>query len=139
MATTETIARYSREHNGANVLTLGATLVSAGRGARDRDDVADDADAEPRYIRRLAKIRDAGDRRLRSEAVTHDETSCSELIDAIVSELTPAPARAAAGALRVPRGARRLLSGSAARRARRRRDAASACTPAAARRPASRR
>ena len=28
MATTETIARYSREHNGANVLTLGATLVT---------------------------------------------------------------------------------------------------------------
>lgn len=58
MATTETIARYSREHNGANVLTLGVTLVSV-----------DDAKAilttwlttpmrEPRYIRRLAKIRD---------------------------------------------------------------------------------
>ena len=30
MATTETIARYSREHNGANVMTLGATLVSDG-------------------------------------------------------------------------------------------------------------
>ncbi len=28
MALTETIARYSREHNGANVLTLGATLLS---------------------------------------------------------------------------------------------------------------
>ena len=28
MCATETIARYSREHNGANVLTLGATLVS---------------------------------------------------------------------------------------------------------------
>ena len=28
MATSETIARYSREHNGANVLTLGATLLS---------------------------------------------------------------------------------------------------------------
>ena len=27
MAHVETIARYSREHNGANVLTLGATLV----------------------------------------------------------------------------------------------------------------
>ena len=27
MATTETIARYAREHNGCNVLTLGATLV----------------------------------------------------------------------------------------------------------------
>jgi len=57
MATTETIARYSREHNGANVLTLGATLITP-----------DDARAivttwlttpmrEPRYIRRLAKIR----------------------------------------------------------------------------------
>jgi ribose 5-phosphate isomerase B len=58
MATTETIARYSREHNGANVLTLGATLVTE-----------EDAKAivgvwlttpmrEPRYIRRLAKIKD---------------------------------------------------------------------------------
>jgi ribose 5-phosphate isomerase B len=57
MATTETIARYAREHNGCNVLTLGATLVSF-----------EDAKAivltwlttpmkEPRYIARLAKIR----------------------------------------------------------------------------------
>jgi ribose 5-phosphate isomerase B len=58
MAVDETIARYSREHNGANVLTLGAsllapaqarTIVSAWLGASMR---------EPRYIRRLAKIRD---------------------------------------------------------------------------------
>ena len=28
MCTTPTLARYSREHNGANVLTLGATLLS---------------------------------------------------------------------------------------------------------------
>ena len=28
MATTETIARYSREHNGANVLSLGASLLT---------------------------------------------------------------------------------------------------------------
>src|SRR5262249_42599759 len=28
MATTETIARYAREHNGSNVLTLGATLLT---------------------------------------------------------------------------------------------------------------
>src|SRR5213593_4115665 len=28
MAPTETIARYSREHNGANVLALGATLIT---------------------------------------------------------------------------------------------------------------
>ena len=58
MCCSETIARYSREHNGANVMTLGATLVSI-----------DDARAivatwlgtpmrESRYIRRLAKIRD---------------------------------------------------------------------------------
>jgi ribose 5-phosphate isomerase B len=58
MATTETIARYSREHNGANVLALGATLVTddearaivaAWLGASMR---------EPRYIRRLAKIQE---------------------------------------------------------------------------------
>ena len=36
MCTTPTLARYAREHNGANVLALGATLVHAGRGARDR-------------------------------------------------------------------------------------------------------
>ena len=45
MATTETIARYSREHNGANVLTLGATLVTADEARAIVDDVADDADA----------------------------------------------------------------------------------------------
>ena len=34
MCTDKTLARYSREHNGANVLALGATLRHAGRGAR---------------------------------------------------------------------------------------------------------
>ncbi len=59
MATTETIARYSREHNGANVLTLGATLVTAGRGARRSSATwLTTPMREPRYIRRLAKIRD---------------------------------------------------------------------------------
>ena len=28
MCTTPTLARYAREHNGANVLTLGATLLT---------------------------------------------------------------------------------------------------------------
>jgi ribose 5-phosphate isomerase B len=58
MATTEAIARYSREHNGANVLTLGATLVTVEAA---RDIVAAWLGAsmrELRYIRRLAKIRD---------------------------------------------------------------------------------
>ncbi len=57
MATTETIARYSREHNGANVLTLGATLVSAGRSAgRSSSTWLTTSMREPRYIARLAKI-----------------------------------------------------------------------------------
>ena len=57
MCTDRTLARYSREHNGCNVLALGSTLLTV-----------DDAKAivqtwigtpmrEPRYIRRLAKIR----------------------------------------------------------------------------------
>ena len=45
MATTETIARYSREHNGANVLTLGATLVTPDEARAIVDDLAGDADA----------------------------------------------------------------------------------------------
>jgi ribose 5-phosphate isomerase B len=57
MCTDRTLARYAREHNGCNVLALGATLLTV-----------DDAKAivqtwlatpmrEPRYVRRLAKIR----------------------------------------------------------------------------------
>ena len=57
MCTDRTLARYSREHNGCNVLALGSTLLTI-----------DDAKAivrtwigtpmrESRYIRRLAKIR----------------------------------------------------------------------------------
>lgn len=53
-----TMARYARQHNGANVLSLGATLIQA----KDALDVIDVWLAtpmnEPRYIRRLAKIRD---------------------------------------------------------------------------------
>ena len=58
MATTETIARYSREHNGANVLALGATLVSPDEARAIVAAWLTTAMKEPRYIRRLAKIRD---------------------------------------------------------------------------------
>jgi ribose 5-phosphate isomerase B len=58
MATTETIARYSREHNGANVLTLGATLLTHGEARAIVAAFLAAAIREPRYIRRLAKIRD---------------------------------------------------------------------------------
>jgi ribose 5-phosphate isomerase B len=58
MATTETIARYSREHNGANVLTLGAALVTQDEARAIVTAWLGTPMREPRYIRRLAKIRD---------------------------------------------------------------------------------
>jgi ribose 5-phosphate isomerase B len=58
MATTETIARYSREHNGANVLTLGSTLLTTDEASAIVVTWLSTAMREPRYIRRLTKIRD---------------------------------------------------------------------------------
>jgi ribose 5-phosphate isomerase B len=57
MATNETIARYSREHNGANVLTLGATLLTIDEASAIVSAWLAASMREPRYIRRLAKIR----------------------------------------------------------------------------------
>jgi ribose 5-phosphate isomerase B len=58
MATDETVARYSREHNGANVLTLGSTLVPGPDAAvRIVDTWLGTPMREARYIRRLLKIR----------------------------------------------------------------------------------
>lgn len=61
MATTELIARYSREHNGANVLTLGATLISPDEARAIVTTWLTTPMREPRYLRRLAKIRDLED------------------------------------------------------------------------------
>jgi ribose 5-phosphate isomerase B len=58
MCPDETIARYSREHNGANVLALGSTLLAGAEAAIRIVDVwLGTAMREARYIRRLAKIR----------------------------------------------------------------------------------
>ena len=57
MATNETIARYSREHNGTNVLTLGTTLVTADEAKAIVTTWLTTPMREPRYIARLAKIR----------------------------------------------------------------------------------
>jgi ribose 5-phosphate isomerase B len=57
-AASETIARYSREHNGANVLTLGATLLSVDDARRIVTVWLTTPMREPRYIKRLGKIRD---------------------------------------------------------------------------------
>ena len=62
MATTETMARYSREHNGANVLTLGATLVTVDEAKAIVTTWLTTPMREPRYVARLAKIRALEDR-----------------------------------------------------------------------------
>lgn len=53
----QTMARYARQHNGANVLSLGATLIQT----KDALDVVNvwlsTPMTEARYIRRLGKIR----------------------------------------------------------------------------------
>jgi ribose 5-phosphate isomerase B len=56
MATTELIARYSREHNGANVLTLGATLVTIDEAKGIVTTWLTTPMREARYVARLAKI-----------------------------------------------------------------------------------
>jgi ribose 5-phosphate isomerase B len=58
MCTSQLLARYARQHNGANVLALGATLVSREEALTIVDTFIDTPMRESRYIRRLAKIRD---------------------------------------------------------------------------------
>lgn len=57
MCTDKTLARYSREHNGANVLALGASLLSVDDAKAIVDTWLATPMREARYIRRLAKIR----------------------------------------------------------------------------------
>jgi ribose 5-phosphate isomerase B len=58
MCPDETLARYSREHNGANVITLGAALLDgAAQAIRIVDVWLATPMREARYIRRLLKIR----------------------------------------------------------------------------------
>ena len=56
--TDRTLARYAREHNGANVLALGSTLVSTPDALEIVDTFLATPMREARYIRRLAKVRD---------------------------------------------------------------------------------
>jgi ribose 5-phosphate isomerase B len=57
MCNDKTLARYAREHNGANVLALGATLISVDDARAIVDTWLATPMGEARYIRRLAKIR----------------------------------------------------------------------------------
>jgi ribose 5-phosphate isomerase B len=58
MCTDRTLARYAREHNGANVLALGSTLVSTPDALDIVDTFLGTPMREARYIRRLAKVRE---------------------------------------------------------------------------------
>lgn len=56
MCVNETLARYSREHNGANVLALGATLLTIEQAQGIVLRFLETPMREPRYIARLEKI-----------------------------------------------------------------------------------
>ena len=57
MCLTPTLARYSREHNGANVLTLGSTLLETAEAVAIVETWLSTSMHEARYARRLLKIR----------------------------------------------------------------------------------
>ncbi|MCC7185282.1 MAG: ribose 5-phosphate isomerase B [Acidobacteria bacterium] len=57
-----TLARYAREHNGANVLALGSTLVDAPTALSIVDTWLSTPTKEARYLRRLVKVRRLEDR-----------------------------------------------------------------------------
>ena len=58
MCLNQTLARYARQHNGANVLALGATLLTPAEALEIVDVFVATPMREARYIRRLAKIRE---------------------------------------------------------------------------------
>jgi RpiB/LacA/LacB family sugar-phosphate isomerase len=57
MASDVTLARYARQHNGANVIALGATLVTLDQAREIVDVFLTTPMSEARYLRRLLKIR----------------------------------------------------------------------------------
>ena len=57
MCSDRTLARYAREHNGCNVLALGATLLTVDEAKAIVQTWLTTPMREPRYVRRLAKIR----------------------------------------------------------------------------------
>ena len=57
MCSTPTLARYAREHNGANVLALGSSLLAVAEAKEIVDLWLETPIREPRYLRRLLKIR----------------------------------------------------------------------------------
>jgi RpiB/LacA/LacB family sugar-phosphate isomerase len=117
---TETLARYAREHNGANVLALGAMLLAPGDAVRIVETWLATPMTEPRYIRRLVKIAQLESARREPPMTPAD---LQRLVEIIVDELSAASGRARSGAVRLPLAALRLLPRPPARGARRGRGA----------------
>src|SRR5436305_8025722 len=63
-------ARNSREHNNANVLTLGASLIGAGLAKQIVDTFLDTECTSERHLRRAAMI-DEIDNQIRLNPTTH--------------------------------------------------------------------
>jgi ribose 5-phosphate isomerase B len=57
MCSNVTLARYAREHNGANVLALGSTLVDTNEAKAIVETWLSTPTREARYLRRLLKVR----------------------------------------------------------------------------------
>lgn len=58
MCVNVTLARYARQHNGANVLALGSTLLTDAEAVEIVVTFLETPMREARYVRRLAKVRD---------------------------------------------------------------------------------
>ena len=117
MCLNETLARYAREHNGANVLALGSTLVTTEQALAIVDTFLDTPMREARYIRRLAKIREleTGGPKLNGSA------DVQRLVQIIVEELAAAAQRRRSGAAatRCSTSAARIGCAGSSRRERR--------------------
>ena len=62
MCTNVTLARYARQHNGANVLALGSTLLTDSEAEEIVTTFLETPMREARYVRRLAKVRELEER-----------------------------------------------------------------------------
>lgn len=58
MCVNATLARYARQHNGANVLAIGSTLLTDAEAEEIVTTFLATPMREARYVRRLAKVRD---------------------------------------------------------------------------------
>ena len=128
MATTETIARYSREHNGANVLTLGASLLTADEARAIVAAWLGDADAR-------TTLHSAAEQDSRPGAAVVTPSRAAAADRASSSRRCRRPRAAPRSRCSCHAVAQRLLPGSAPGCPRARERRASGFTPPAARRP----